>query len=81
MMADDRMDRDRGASVNGNDDPVPQLTDEELRWFRKRKADDEHAQWALRTARRWFFYLTGAMAALWATFDWLSKHVTFKIGG
>lgn len=60
--------------------PIEPITEEELIWLRKRKSDEEHAAWALRSIRRWLGYLIPSFAAAWAFYEWFLKHITFKVG-
>lgn len=76
-----------GVSANHNggqsamtDSPLPTgpITDDEIMWLRRRRRDEERAAWVMRLLKRWFWYVSASIAALYGAYEVLAKHFTIR---
>ena len=56
-----------------NDFSAEPLSDAEIQTIRRMMRDDSHMRWFWATARIWFVWVSGAIAALYASWDVLVR--------
>lgn len=63
------------------DDDAREFTPAERKQIRQMVEAQERAQWFWSTVRVWVTWIAATIAAIYATFEILSKHIRLKIGG